>query len=256
MIRKAQILSLAFLLTVAGCTTYNAATGRNEFIFISTSHEVSMGKSYHKEIARKEKVVESGEEYDRLNRIGRKLAIISDRQDYQYRFFLIDKDEMNAFTVPGGYIYFYTGLFRQLKSDDAIAAVLAHEIGHCSAKHVVKKFQAAQGYGWAKNITLNIVGAFLPGAGSVSQLASLGADGIMSLAMTSYSRKDELEADRLGIKYLYLAHYNLNGMIDVFHVLQAKTPKDRTPVILRSHPLTKDRIKAANEEIEKVKQQF
>lgn len=165
MMRKIWILLFLIILTVAGCTTYNNATGRNEFIFISTSHEVSMGKSYHKELSRKEKIVTEGEEYDRLNRIGRKLTIISDRQDYQYRFFLVDKDELNAFTIPGGYIYFYTGLFRQLKSDDAIAAVLAHEMGHCSAKHVVKKFQAAQGYGWAKSIAFNVVDAFSPGQG-------------------------------------------------------------------------------------------
>lgn len=251
-----RLVGVLLVLSIAGCVTYNSATGRKELIFVSTSQEVSMGKSYHQEFLNKEKVIVSGEEYDRLNRIGRKIALISDRQDYQYHFYLIDKDEFNAFTVPGGYVYFYTGLFRELKTDDAIAAVLAHEIGHCSAKHVIKKFQAAQGYNWARSLVLDIVNLRAPGAGSMGSLAALGADGIVSLAMTAYSRQDELEADRLGIKYLYLAHYDLNGMINVFEVLQAKAPKDRMPVFLRSHPLTKDRMTQAKKEIAEVDKKY
>lgn len=239
------ILVLTFL--SSGCMTYNAATDRNEFIYISTSQEKSMGDSYHQKIASSEKLITSGPEFDRLNRIGQKLVRVSDRQDYPYHFYLIDKDEINAFTVPGGYIYFYTGLFRQLNSDDAIAAVLAHEIGHCSAKHVVKKFQASQNYSWGKTIVLDIVSLKMPQASLLKTLGSLSADGIMTLSMSAYGRRDELEADRLGIKYLHLAHYDLNGMIHVFEVMQAKSPRNQMPVFLRSHPLTSERIKAAQE---------
>ena len=250
--KKLLLVSFSFLL-LSGCATYNAATDRNELIFISTSQEVGMGKSYHEQIAKSEKVISAGPEYERLNHIGQRVARISDRQDYPYHFFLIDKDDINAFTVPGGYIYFYTGLFRNLPNDDAIAAVLAHEIGHCAAKHVVKKFQAAQSYNWARNIFMDILSTKVPEATTARTIASLGADGIVSLAMTAYSRQDELEADRLGIKYLHLARYDINAMITVFEVLQAKSPKDSTPLLLRSHPLTKTRIDAAKVEINKIK---
>lgn len=252
--KKIFFFVLCSLIIISGCATYNAATGKNELIFISTSHEVSMGKSYHQQILRSEKVISDGLEYERLNRIGKRVARISDRQDYQYQFFLIDKDDINAFTVPGGYIYFYTGLFRALPNDDAIAAVLAHEIGHCAAKHVVKKFQAAQSYSWARNIFFDILSLKVPEATAAKTVASIGADGIVSLAMKSYSRQDELEADRLGIKYLHLARYNFNAMITVFEVLHAKSPKDKTPLLLRSHPLTKTRIDSAKVEIGKIEQ--
>lgn len=243
------------LLFLCGCVTYNAATGRNEMIFVSTASEVQMGNQADREISAKNKILKDTPESKRLETLGQRVARISDRQDIQYRFHLIESDELNAYTVPGGHIYFYTGLFRKLATDDQIASVLAHEIGHCAAKHTIKRFQAAMQYNVARNVALRVL-AWKVQVPGVQNIAALGADGIMNLAMGSYSRHDEYEADRLGIKYLYLAGFNLDGMIQAFEVLKVGDNTNKAPLILRTHPFIKDRIDAIKKEIPAVKEKY
>ena len=103
---RLTFLVLCLCLFITGCATYNAATGRREFIFISTDAEVSMGQSFNAQLKGQYPVCQDRAKVERLQRIGARLAQVSDRQDFEYHFTLIAKDEMNAFTVPGGYIYF------------------------------------------------------------------------------------------------------------------------------------------------------
>lgn len=239
-------------LSVGGCATFNAATGRNEMILVSTSSELAMGDQIHRELSLKNKIIIDTPAAQRLDRIGKKLERVSDRQDFAYHFYLIDAPEVNAFTIPGGHIYFYTGLLEKLPTDDQVAAVLAHEIGHVAAKHTIKKFQASLGYGVARNVMVKILSIKAPG---IENIASLGSDGLMKLAMSSYGRQDEHEADALGIKYLYLSGYDLNAMIQVFHVLE-DADTSQVPLIFRTHPFPKDRIKSVMQDIEEVKSKY
>ena len=234
------LLSCFFLI---GCKTiYNPATGRNESILLSTASEVSMGEDLHQSLVREYSFSTSVDKVKRLKIIGERLSAVSDRQDYEYHFYLIDKDELNAFATPGGFVYVFTGLFDKLKTDDAIAAVVAHEIGHCAARHIAKKFQAALGY--------NIVGAIvLSQVGDGAQaIAAQSSDVAMNLVFSAFSRKDEYQADTLGIKYLFLAGYNPDGMIEAFEVLKKEEKGDYVPLWLRTHPYIDDRIKRVKEE--------
>lgn len=223
---------------------YNPATGREELILISTSSEVEMGKSVHHSITQKYKFSKSPPQLERIRRIGERVAKVSDRQDYQYHFYLIEEDEMNAFTTPGGNIYVYTGLLDKLKSDDQVASVLAHEIGHCAARHTVKKFQAALGYDLISGIVLSRISG-----GSAQQITQLSSNAVMSIVFSSYSRKDEYEADRLGVKYMHLACFDPDASIETFNILEADSKGQDVPLILRSHPYIHDRISVAEEEI-------
>src|SRR3990167_1010266 len=233
--------SLVFSLFLQGCTTmYNPATGREEFIMISTPSEVAMGKSVHESIIRKYKLSRDPAQIDRVRRIGERAAKVSDRQDYEYHFYLIEEDEMNAFTTPGGNIYVYTGLLEKLKNDDQVASVLAHEIGHCAARHTVKKFQAALGY----DLISSLIFGSVPMGEGVQTAAGIAAGTAMNLAMSAYGRKDEYEADRLGIKYMYLAGYSPDGMIKALKLLKQESQDRGAPLILRTHPFFEDRIKA------------
>jgi predicted Zn-dependent protease len=235
---------LSFCLLMVGCTTiYNPATGKKESILLSTPTEVSMGEDLHKSIAKEYQFSTYPDKVNRLQEIGRRLSTISDRQDYQYHFYLIDKDELNAFTTPGGFVYVYTGLFDKLKTDDAIAGVVAHEIGHCAARHIAKKFQASLGYSIVGTIVLSQVNA------EARAIASQSSDAAMNLVFSAFSRGDEYQADSLGIKYLFLAGYNLNGMIEAFELLQKETKGDFVPLWLRTHPYIQDRIKRVKEEV-------
>lgn len=227
-----------------GCTTLNAATGRREFIFISTDAEVNMGQSFDAQLRKEYAISNNKAKTIRLERIGNRLAQVSDRQDYGYHFVLIAKNEMNAFTTPGGYIYFFEGLFDKMPSDDEIASVLAHEIGHCAARHTVKKFQAALGYDFVARLVLNSITN-----DTARQLASIGGGLIANVATSAYSRQDEYEADKLGIKYMRLAGYKLDAMIRTFEILKSNSEGSFVPTILRTHPHLDDRIKAVENEI-------
>jgi len=240
-VRHFSLIVVCF--SLCACTTiYNPATGKNESILLSTATEISMGQDLHKNISKEYKFSTDPGKVGRLKEIGRRLSIISDRQDYLYSFYLIEEDELNAFTTPGGFVYVYTGLFDKLKTDDAIAGVVAHELGHCAARHIAKKFQAALGYNIVGTIILSQVNA------EARAIASQSADVAMNLVLSAFSRKDEYQADSLGIKYLYLAGYNLNGMIEAFELLQKESKGDSVPLWLRTHPFIEDRIKRVKDE--------
>jgi len=244
---KSLVFGFVFLFVFSGCAslgTYNPATGRNEFIFISTPEEVSLGNNLHQQLSKQFDFSQEAKNNERINRIGQQLARVSHRQDYRYQFFLIDKDEMNAFTTPGGRIYIFTGLIDKLDSDDEVASVLAHEIGHCAARHTVKKFQAAMGYNLIGSIVLGQVGE------GAKEVASMSSNMIMNIVFSAYGRQDEYEADRLGIQYLHKAGYDPQATITTLEALQRESKGAGAPTVLRSHPHIPDRIEAAKKEIQ------
>lgn len=243
---------IILLCSLVGCSslgTYNPATGRSEFIMIPTSEEISMGESIHKSLQKKYKFSTNQKMLNRVNDIGRKVSEVSDRQDYVYRFFVIEEDSLNAFTTPGGYIYVHTGLLKKMTSDDEVAFVIAHEVGHCAAKHVIKKYQSAFGYNFIQNLILNQ----LSSASRAKQITSLSSKVLGNLIFSAYSRKDELEADRLGVKYSYLAGYDLKGAKDSFLILKENSQGSNVPQMLRSHPDLDQRILFIEQEIQKIK---
>ncbi len=246
--RLRKFLFILFLVALSGCAfigSYNPATGRREFIAISTPTEVRMGRDIHQRLLREYEFVIRGGLLNRVRSIGARLAAVSDRKDYKYNFYVIKKDEMNAFTTPGGNIYIFTGLLNKLKDDNQIAAVIAHEMGHCAARHVVKKFQAILGYDLLGSFILSNIG-LSPYARSIARLSS---SAVMRLVSSAYSRHDEYEADRLGVKYMRLAGFNPQGMVEVLKILKKTSREPGGLIILRSHPYLKDRIIAVQHEI-------
>ncbi|MFH0731918.1 MAG: M48 family metalloprotease [Candidatus Omnitrophota bacterium] len=243
------IVLVLFLTGCAGISSFNPATGKKEMIFISTASEISMGQNVHTEMLKKYKLSQDKVKTEKLDAVGQRLASVSDRQDYKYKFYLIDKDEINAFTTSGANIYMFTGLFDKLKSDDEIAAVLAHEIGHCAAKHVVKRMQAELGYNLISSLLLSQIKTEQK---QKEQIAS-AAGAAMQLATLGYSRQDEYAADTLSIKYMYAAKFGPNAIIKVLELLKENSKGSQGPIILRSHPYLEDRMANAKIEIEKQK---
>jgi len=247
--RAALLAIIAILLTgCASLSTFNPATGEEEFIIISTASEVNMGKNVHSEIIQKYKLSDDETKIERLRKIGRRLAKVSDRQDYEYNLYLLKEDTINAFTTPGGNIYCFTGLYDKLETDDEIAAVLGHEMGHCAAKHAVKRIQATLGY----NIISALIYTHLKIEEKKKKHIAYAANSIVNLIMLGYSREDEYMADRLGIKYMYLAGYDPEATIKALKMLKENSKGPQGPVILRSHPYLDERIKQAMIEIERL----
>ncbi len=235
------ILLIAFAL--CGCTTiYNPATERKESLLIDTAQEVSIGQDMDKELRRNLKISHNPVMENRLESIGRKMAMVSDRQDLAYTFRLVDDKELNAFAVPGGFIFVNTALM-SAANDEELACVLGHEIGHVAARHAAKAIQSNLGYQILASIAIGASG---------QQYLGTALNSIYTLGSLKYSRADETFADKLSVRYAMRSGYNPYGMATFLEKLKIDEKKHGgsfTPAFLRSHPNVDQRIKAVIDEI-------
>ena len=248
---------LTFLLSyfLSGCATeYNVATRSEEWIYYDTNKEVSIGKSVAKQIEKTYQISTNAVIQERVKRIGEKIAAVCDRKELMYYFNVLEArqekdkkdidEEVNAMSLPGGYVYCFKGLFSAANpTDDELACVLAHEVGHIVAKHSLKKLQGSMGY-----MLLRIAAMQVPDAGGA---LGYGVDAVFYELMMGYSREDELLADRLGARYAKLAGFDPHGMITFLEKLQAINRKKpiRPFSYGRTHPYSPDRIRVVKEEI-------
>lgn len=235
MLKKAgvSLISLLLMFTAAGCTTeYNVATKQQEYFLHSSEKEVKIGESVAQQIEKKFTIYEGVEENERIRNILDRLVKVCDRQDIVYFIKIIDREEINATALPGGYIFLFKGVMDNATSDDQIAGVIAHEIGHITAKHGLKRLQASYG-------------ALLLQLAAIESQSNIGRG--LDLATTSlfmeYSQDHELEADELGIKYMEKAGYDPNEMITFLETMREETDKEiRQFSYWRTHPHIPERI--------------
>lgn len=240
---SSRLIASLCLLLLCGCATvYNPATKRREALLINTKSEVSMGRDMDREARKKYKILDDYTKRGRLYEIGLKVADVSDRKDLAYHFYIIDGKDFNAFTIPGGYIYVNSGLM-DAATDDELACVLGHEIGHTAARHAVKQLQANLGYQLIMNIAVGVTG---------QQAMAQAMDIVYNLATLGYSRGDENLADKLAVKYARRSGYDPRAMITFFRKLQKEAEKKggSLPIeIFNSHPDIETRIKNIEKEI-------
>jgi predicted Zn-dependent protease len=239
--RKLIILTLLF---VVSCVTTGPG-GKTDFILVSTPEEVEIGKQVASDVESKEKILKNTTVQNYVSGVGQKIARVCDRTDIEYSFKVIDKDEINAFACPGGYIYVYTGLLEILDNEAQLAGVLSHEVSHLVARHSVKKLQNIYGYSILAQIALGdkAQGA----AGEIINVAAM-------LVLQGYSRDNEFEADKYGILYAKNAGYNPQGMIQVFEKFKKMegNPPPAVLGLLSSHPPAGERIERGKSEINKI----
>ncbi len=244
-----QAWLLISLLLLAGCSTsYNAATDRTESLVLSTEKEVELGQAASRQVEKEFKPVRDPVLLERLDRVGQRIAAVSDRTDLTYRFNIIDmkEDEIsvpNAFALPGGPIYVSLGLMNLLKADDELAAVLGHEMGHVVARHAAKRLQGAIGLQ-----LLQILAAGTKSARTVDDRVNL--DVALASLLTEYSQEDEIQADRLGVRYLKRAGYDPTAALRALNALRDFTFKQpaRRYSYFRTHPFFADRLRIVRQE--------
>ncbi|MEK6733236.1 MAG: M48 family metallopeptidase [Candidatus Omnitrophota bacterium] len=201
--------------------------------------EVAIGQNAAMQVAQQYTFIKEPKEINRVTEIGEKLAKVSDRTDLKYHFAVVEDKEINAFTMPGGYIYINSGLLA-MTNDDELACVIGHEIGHVAARHIAKKLQTQLGYDILMSIALQNA--------NVRQMQQV--IGItFNLVELGYSREDELLADRLGAKYAYKAGYDPYAMVSFLKKLNEKDKSSMGPVFLRNHPYTSQRIQLMEKEL-------
>ncbi len=246
MIAAIQRFSLGFLIVtatiLAGCATeYNLATQKQETLIYSTEKEIKIGDTIAPKIEAQYDIVTDVDINERVERIFKRIIAICDRKDLVYFIKIIDEDPINAVSLPGGYVYIFRGLIDHIESDDQLAGVIAHEIGHITAKHGVKKMQNAY-------------------ASMVLQIAAISTGGSKvaagtNLALTSlfleHSQQAEFEADRLSVKYLKKAGYDPSAMINFLKIIQAEKNKKALNKFSywRTHPNISQRISVVNQAV-------
>ncbi|MBI4875492.1 MAG: M48 family metalloprotease [Acidobacteria bacterium] len=214
--------------------------------FYSLEKEIALGKQYAQEVERSAKIVEDPVIAEYVNRIGQNLVRNSDAK-VPFTIKVLDAEEVNAFALPGGFFFVNTGLILRAESEAELAGVMAHEIAHVAARHGTRQATRGQLVNLA-SIPLIFMGGWA-GYG-IRQGASLA----IPIGFLSFSRGFESEADLLGLQYLYKTGYDPTAFVDFFEKIQSdeKRKPGTMSKVFSSHPLTDDRIKGAQKNIEEI----
>lgn len=238
---------VAVLLAAGGCAT-NPVTGRKDVVTISESQEVEIGRKAHAEVLQQYGRYEDEVLQQYVNDLGQRIAKASHRPGLQYTFTVLDSAEVNAFALPGGYVYITRGIMAYLNSEAELAAVVGHEIGHVTARHSVRQQSGAT----AAGVGAAVVG-ILTGSPDLMNVANMAGTALVR----GYGRDMELEADALGAEYLNRIGYEPEAMIDVVRLLknqemlevQLAKQENRKPRVYHgvfsTHPDNDTRLKEA-----------
>lgn len=234
-------LLLALLaLLLPGCDS-SPHTERRQFIIISESQELAMGDSAAKEILATAKLSRDPRQLAAVKRVGARVAAASNSKNMQWEFHVIDDDATpNAFCLPGGKIFVYSGLFKYMQDDAQLATVIAHEVGHALARHGAERATleiGAQVGGAILNFVLSDEDPRL------AQIASkVWGFGSSVGVMLPYSRKQEYEADAIGLRLMAKSGYDLDAALRFWDNLRRSKQSGKVPAFLSTHPTDEQRI--------------
>ncbi|MES1244652.1 MAG: M48 family metalloprotease [Acidobacteriota bacterium] len=244
---------LAVALSAAGCST-NPATGKRQIALVSEEQEIAMGREADQQVVQQIGLYQDQDVQAYVSRLGKQLAADSERPNLPWTFRVVDDPVVNAFALPGGFIYVTRGLMTHLTSEAELVSVLGHEIGHVTGRHSVEQMSKAQ----LAQIGLIAGMVIKPELAQFGDLAQTG----LGLLFLKYGRDDETEADSLGLRYLVREQYNPNEMPQVFETLRRVSQAEsqgkggKVPNWLSTHPTEENRIKAISSQIAQLNQDF
>lgn len=250
MIKRVIVLVLGFLL-LASCVT-NPITGKKEFMVISESTEVSVGADAVPSVEYQYGGIYPNNQVNQyVNAVGQKLARVSHRPKLKFQFKVLNTSMINAFALPGGFIYITRGLLVKMDNEAQLAAVLGHEIGHVTARHGAKRLQSALGFQFLVKLALSYDASRKDGSPSKGLVASTKVGSVLfNVISLGYGRENEYQADELGMVYARQAGYKPQGVIELLNILR-EMEKGHTVKyeFLSSHPPTSKRIESATQKM-------
>lgn len=249
-----RLWAAAFAVTAlagAGACARNPATGEQELMLVSESQEIDMGRQYDKEVVATIGLYPDPALQRYVQDLGGRLAQTSERKQLPWTFRVVDDPAVNAFALPGGFIYVTRGIMAHLNSEAELASVLGHEIGHVTARHSASQMSKQQlaGLGLA-------IGSLA--SSSIERYAGVASQALGVLFL-KFSRDDENQADQLGLRYLQRANYDPRQMPQVFRLLDRLSAGEsggRLPEWLATHPTPANRLERINSQIKALPQDF
>jgi predicted Zn-dependent protease len=220
---KKHTLSALMAAALLGCgtQTVNPVTGQKERSVMSEQQEVELGAKAHQDILKEYGVLKNDRVQAYVNDIGQRMARLSQRSQLKWTFTVLDSPEINAFALPGGYVYITRGIMAYLDSEADLAGVIGHEIGHVTARHGAQRATRQQDAALGALLG-GVLGAVLDakGGGGIGQQIGEASQAAAAGYVARYGREQELQADGLGAEYLSRVNYDPRNMIDVIRVLK------------------------------------
>lgn len=236
-----SLLIISLILLIPSCAV-NPVTGKSEIMFMSEAQEIALGAQYDPSVVSTFGIYEDETMAKFIEEKGIEMGKISHRPDLQYHFKILDSPVVNAFAVPGGYIYLTRGILAQFNNEAELMGVLGHEMGHITARHTAKQ-QTNQQIGQV------LLAGGMMASKEVYELAEVAMQG-MQLLFLSFSRDNEREADRLGVEYSSKIGYDAHKMADFFNVLEKMSMGSShggIPTFMSTHPDPGDRYNSVNQ---------
>jgi predicted Zn-dependent protease len=244
-----RISAVVALLALAVACATNPVTGRREFNLMSEAQEISIGQESDPEIKREMGVYNDPALTSYISNIGQRIAKASERPQLPWRFTVVDQPAINAFAVPGGFIYFTRGILPFLDNEAEVAGVMGHEVGHVTARHSAQQYTRSIG----GQIGLTALGIFVPAARPFGDI-SAQALGVLFL---KYGRDDELQSDSLGARYIATLGWDpaaIPGFLSTLGRLdEAQGDRRGVPNWLSTHPEPLARVDEIRPIVEKLK---
>jgi predicted Zn-dependent protease len=241
---SALLLAGALMLAPSGCAR-NPVTGKNQLSLVSESQEIEMGKQSAQEVAQTIGLYDDPGAQQYVSQIGLKMAKASERPNLPWEFHVVNDASVNAFALPGGFIYVTRGLMTSINDEAEFATVLGHEIGHVTNRHSVQQISKAQ------VATLGLgIGSIL--SSDVARMAGVASQGLQVLFL-KYSRDAENEADLAGFRYALNQNYDVREMANVFQTLERVSEQaggGRLPEWLATHPDPGTRIQNTKQRLD------
>jgi len=236
--RQQQLLAgaLCGLMAITGCAI-NPATGKRQLSLVSHSKEIAIGRENDKAIVAEMGLVDDDALQKYVNDLGQRLAARSERPELEWTFRVVDDPIVNAFALPGGYIYITRGILAHMNSEAELAAVIGHEIGHVTARHGVTQMSKAQLFQGLLGVGTLLAPERADRFGGVIEQGA-------GLAFLKFGRDDERQADDLGLRYMVAGGYDARPMVGMFEMLDRvgqAAGGSRTPGWMSTHPAPANR---------------
>lgn len=235
----ALITVITLFLTACGFVR-TSPFGGESLILIPTSQEVAIGRQAAAEVEKKAKLCKDPVINRYVQEVGQKIVAVCGRHDITYHFKVIESDELNAFSLPGGWVYIYTGLLKHLDNEAELAFVLGHEVGHIVGRHAIKRLQVIYGI----NFLLSL--AFKEHQPSPVEQKILNV--LFNIVLAGYSRQEEFEADAMGVYFAGKAGWNPVASVETIKLLDSlmKFKPNGITELFMDHPTNRERIEKLN----------
>jgi len=245
--RSTRITVAGILLLLAPCILAERTRLRPGFNLFSVKQDVEIGRRVSRDAERKLRILHDRDLVSYTSTLGRRLASKPPGAKYPYQFQVVDDRAVNAFALPGGFLYINRGIFENADNEAQLAGVMAHEIAHVALRHGTNQMSKA----YAAQAPLAIVGGVI-GSGSIGAiLTQLGASFAANSVLLKFSRDAERQADVMGTQILYDSNYDPRAMVQFFEKLLTKAGS-RGLEFFSDHPNPGNRIESVNEEIRKL----